>query len=109
MILDDHINLQNSNPLIGPNRPEFGPRFPDMSCPYNKELTTKALEFAQKENIRAHTGVYVAVSGPNLETRAEYRFFENDWRRCGWNVNCARGHCGKPYETTHFCDIRSYG
>ena len=74
MILDDHINLQTSNPLIGPNRPEFGPRFPDMSAPYDKELITKAMEFAQVSNIAAHTGVYVAVTGPNLETRAEYRF-----------------------------------
>lgn len=74
MILDDHINLQTSNPLIGPNRPEFGPRFPDMSSPYNKELIAKASDFAKKENIHAHVGVYVAVTGPNLETRAEYRF-----------------------------------
>lgn len=74
MIIDDHINLQNSNPLIGPNRNEFGPRFPDMSAPYDKSLITNAHEFAQVNNITAHTGVYIAVTGPNLETRAEYRF-----------------------------------
>ncbi len=74
MIIDDHINLQNSNPLIGPNRNEFGPRFPDMSAPYDKSLITNAREFAQANNITAHTGVYIAVTGPNLETRAEYRF-----------------------------------
>lgn len=74
MILDDHINLQPENPLIGRNVEEFGPRFPDMSRPYDPELIRMAQAFAKEENIRAHTGVYVAVTGPNLETRAEYRF-----------------------------------
>lgn len=74
MIIDDHINLQGSNPLIGPNRAEFGPRFPDMSAPYDKELINKALEYGKSQNFRIHTGVYVAVNGPQLETRAEYRF-----------------------------------
>lgn len=74
MILDDHINLQTANPLTGPNLDEFGPRFPDMSQPYNKDLILKAREIANHENYRVHTGVYVAVIGPNLETRAEYRF-----------------------------------
>jgi purine-nucleoside phosphorylase len=74
MIIDDHINLQGHNPLIGPNRAEFGPRFPDMSAPYDKDLINKALEYGKSQNFRIHTGVYVAVTGPQLETRAEYRF-----------------------------------
>ncbi|MEZ4771932.1 MAG: purine-nucleoside phosphorylase [Bacteroidia bacterium] len=74
MILDDHINLQTHNPLIGPNLSDFGPRFPDMSAPYDKELIARALDIANKKGYRVHTGVYVAVTGPNLETRAEYRF-----------------------------------
>lgn len=74
MILDDHINLQPSNPLIGSNLEEFGPRFPDMSQPYDREMIAQAERIAQEEGIRAHTGVYVSVTGPNLETRAEYRY-----------------------------------
>jgi purine-nucleoside phosphorylase len=74
MIIEDHINLQPDNPLIGPNLEEFGPRFPDMSRPYDKDLIERAIRIAEEENITAHTGVYVSVTGPNLETRAEYRF-----------------------------------
>lgn len=74
MIIDDHINLQPANPLIGPNIDEFGPRFPDMSRPYDQGLIKHAQDIAKEESIRAHTGVYVSVTGPNLETRAEYRF-----------------------------------
>jgi purine-nucleoside phosphorylase len=73
-IIDDHINLQTANPLTGKNEDEFGPRFPDMSAPYSKELINKALIIAKESNIPIHTGVYAAVNGPNLETRAEYRF-----------------------------------
>jgi purine-nucleoside phosphorylase len=74
MIIDDHINMQAENPLAGPNIEEFGPRFPDMSRPYDPKMIARAVEIASQENIRAHVGVYVSVSGPNLETRAEYRF-----------------------------------
>jgi purine-nucleoside phosphorylase len=74
MIIDDHINMQAENPLAGPNLDEFGPRFPDMSRPYDPRMIERAVEIANEENIRAHVGVYVSVSGPNLETRAEYRF-----------------------------------
>ncbi|MFN0202761.1 MAG: purine-nucleoside phosphorylase [Bacteroidia bacterium] len=74
VIIDDHINLQGANALVGPNRAEFGPRFPDMSQPYNKELIEKGLKIAKEEGFRVHKGVYVAVSGPQLETRSEYRF-----------------------------------
>ena len=74
MVIDDHINLMNDNPLVGINDDRLGPRFPDMSAPYTPELIDRALEVARREDFVAHRGVYVAVTGPNLETRAEYRF-----------------------------------
>lgn len=74
MVIEDHINLQPFNPLIGSNYEELGPRFPDMSQPYSKKLIEAALTIAQQNNITCHKGVYVAVTGPNLETRAEYRY-----------------------------------
>ncbi|MFN5757838.1 MAG: purine-nucleoside phosphorylase [Planctomycetia bacterium] len=74
MVIDDHINLMNDNPLVGINDDRLGPRFPDMSAPYTPVLIDQALEVARRENFVAHRGVYVAVTGPNLETRAEYRF-----------------------------------
>jgi purine-nucleoside phosphorylase len=74
MIIDDHINLMGDNPLIGINDDRLGPRFPDMSQPYDGRLIDKGLEIARRENFVAHRGVTVAVTGPNLETRAEYRF-----------------------------------
>jgi purine-nucleoside phosphorylase len=74
MVIDDHINLMNDNPLIGINDDRLGPRFPDMSAPYTPHLIDAALTVARRENFAAHRGVYVAVTGPNLETRAEYRF-----------------------------------
>ena len=74
MLIDDHINLMGGNPLVGINDDRLGPRFPDMSRPYEAGLIDKALEIARRENFAAHKGVFVAVLGPNLETRAEYRF-----------------------------------
>ncbi len=74
MIIDDHINLMGDNPLVGMNDDRLGPRFPDMSRPYDLELIEKGLEIARQQNFVAHRGVTVAVTGPNLETRAEYRF-----------------------------------
>ena len=74
MILEDHINLQGDNPLRGRNYDVFGPRFPDMSAPYDAEMITKAKKIADDNNIKTHVGVYVSVMGPNLETRAEYKF-----------------------------------
>ena len=74
MIITDHINLQGDNPLIGPNDDSLGPRFPDMSEPYSRPLTELAEKVALENKIRLERGVFVAVAGPNLETRAEYRF-----------------------------------
>ncbi|MFP6650440.1 MAG: purine-nucleoside phosphorylase [Pirellulaceae bacterium] len=74
MVIDDQINLMGDNPLIGVNDDRLGPRFPDMCEPYDQHLVERALEVAGREGITAHKGVYVAVAGPNLETRAEYRF-----------------------------------
>ena len=74
MLIDDHINLLGGNPLIGINDDRLGPRFPDMCHPYDQSLIEAALKTARKHDIVAHKGVFVAVSGPNLETRAEYRF-----------------------------------
>jgi purine-nucleoside phosphorylase len=74
MVIDDHINLLAGNPLVGVNDDRLGPRFPDMSRPYDPSLIEKSLAIARQENFAAHRGVYVAVLGPNLETRAEYRF-----------------------------------
>ncbi|MBW3599674.1 MAG: purine-nucleoside phosphorylase [Planctomycetes bacterium] len=74
MVIDDHINLLGDNPLIGVNDDRLGERFPDMSAPYTPDLIERAMTIARRENIVAHKGVFVAVAGPNLETRAEYRF-----------------------------------
>ncbi len=74
MLIADHINLLGDNPLIGPNADELGPRFPDMSEPYDLRLQRLAIEVARDERLTLRRGVYAAVAGPNLETRAEYRF-----------------------------------
>lgn len=74
VMLEDHINLMGMNPLIGPNDETIGPRFPDMSEPYDPDLRRLAKQVASEQGIPLHEGVYVAVAGPNLETRAEYRF-----------------------------------
>jgi purine-nucleoside phosphorylase len=74
MLLDDHINLQASNPLIGKNKDELGPRFPDMSAPYHQPSNELLQKIAAQKGIPLHKGVYVSVPGPMLETRAEYRY-----------------------------------
>jgi purine-nucleoside phosphorylase len=73
MLIADHINLLGDNPLVGNNDESLGPRFPDMSMPYDKELRNLARQIAVELGITLREGVYVAVAGPNLETRAEYR------------------------------------
>jgi len=74
MIIRDHINLLPENPLRGINLDQFGPRFPDMSQPYDRTLIAKAKSIAQSLGIPVQEGVYAAVQGPNLETAAEYRY-----------------------------------
>jgi purine-nucleoside phosphorylase len=77
MVIEDHINLLGDNPLIGPNDERLGPRFPDLCRPYDPGLIALARRIALEERIPTHQGVFVAVAGPNLETRAEYRFLRN--------------------------------
>ena len=74
MLINDHINFLGDNPLIGANDPDLGPRFPDMSQPYTKHLLVTANQVALDAGINIHQGVYLAVSGPMLETKAEYRY-----------------------------------
>lgn len=73
MLIADHINLLGTNPLVGANDEALGPRFPDMSAPYDEELRARAREVALEQKIVLREGVYVAITGPALETRAEYR------------------------------------
>lgn len=74
MLINDHINFLGDNPLIGPNDDELGPRFPDMSEPYTERLIETAENVALDLSIKMHEGVYLAISGPMLETKAEYRY-----------------------------------
>lgn len=74
MLIDDHINMIPDNPLRGQNFEELGPRFPDMSQPYDAEMNALLKEIAKETGITLHEGVYTPVAGPNLETRAEYRY-----------------------------------
>lgn len=73
MIINDHINFFPGNPLIGPNLDDLGPRFPDMSDAYDEEMISMALDIAQEKNIRVAQGVYLGLTGPTLETPAEYK------------------------------------
>ena len=76
VLLDDHINLQSANPLTGKNFDELGGRFPDMSEPYSKTISKQLKKQAKTLNLKLKKGVYAAVNGPNLETRAEYRYLK---------------------------------
>lgn len=77
MLITDHINEQGTNPLVGPNIEDWGPRFPDMSEPYDADLRTLARSEALKHEIHLYQGIYLAVLGPMLETRAEYRYMRD--------------------------------
>lgn len=77
MIIKDHISFSTWNPLIGKNEPELGPRFPDMSEPYKKEMITRAKKFGTELGLQLHEGVYFGVTGPTFETRAEYKLIFN--------------------------------
>jgi len=77
MVIDDHINLLNRNPLIGVNDDNLGPRFPDMSAPYDRRLGDRALAIARGEDFICHRGVYIAMLGPTYETRAEIRMLRD--------------------------------
>ena len=76
VLIEDHINLQTANPLTGPNLDSLGPRFPDMSMPYNPDMARQFKAIAQEKGTVVKEGVYAAVTGPNLETRAEYRYLK---------------------------------
>lgn len=76
VLIGDHINLQSGNPLTGKNFDELGSRFPDMNEPYHSDLKNKLFENAKELNIDLKTGIYAAVNGPNLETKAEYRYLK---------------------------------
>jgi len=76
MIINDHINLMPENPLTGKNLDELGGRFPDMSEPYDLKLIEQAVKIGAENGITVHQGVYASVTGPNLETRAEYKYLE---------------------------------
>jgi purine-nucleoside phosphorylase len=103
MVIDDQINLMGDNPLVGVNDDRLGPRFPDMSAPYDPELIDAGLEVARKANFVAHRGVTVAVTGPNLETRAEYRFL----RRIGADV-VGMSTIPEAIVAVH-CGLRTFG
>jgi len=75
MVISDHINFFGTNPLLGPNIKEFGPRFPSMNEAYDKNLRNKAFDIASEHGISLREGIYVGVSGPTYETPAEYRMF----------------------------------
>lgn len=74
VLIEDHINLMGMNPLIGPNEDRLGPRFPDLSRPYSERLIRLTEEAARQKKLEVRRGVYLGITGPNLETRAEYRF-----------------------------------
>lgn len=103
MIIDDHINLMGDNPLVGVNDDRLGPRFPDMSAPYDPALVEKGLEIGRQQNFVAHRGVTVAVTGPNLETRAEYRFL----RKIGADV-VGMSTVPEAIVAVH-CGLRTFG
>jgi purine-nucleoside phosphorylase len=76
-LLTDHVNFQGVNPLVGPNVEDWGPRFPDMTAPYDAELRAAAEEAALQHGIKLHEGIYFAMLGPSAGTKAEYRMVQS--------------------------------
>jgi purine-nucleoside phosphorylase len=97
MIIDDHVNFMDRNTLVGPNDDRLGPRFPDMSAPYDRRLSEMALAIARETNFACHRGTYIGVLGPNYETRAEIRMLRNWGDAVGMSTVpevIAAVHCG---------------
>ena len=93
MIIKDHINLTGGNPLVGPNRDNWGERFPDMTEAYDKRLISLSEDAGEKFAIPLKKGVYAGLLGPSLETPAEVRFLKNHRGRCCWFLDGSGGHC----------------
>ena len=103
MLITDHINLSFTNPLIGPNDNTFGPRFPDMSNAYDKNLKALALDTAKNEKIKIKEGVYLMVSGPNFETAAEIKAFQT------LGADAVGMSTVPEVISASFCDIKTLG
>ncbi len=97
MIIEDHINLMGTNPLMGPNVKELGPRFPDMTEAYDKRLVKIMEALLQKQGTRYHKGVYCGVSGPTYETSCGSPLFETDWRKSRRHEYCAGSDCSESF------------
>ena len=105
MLIDDHINLQGGSPLAFRGVEQLGTRFTDMSAPYDQQSGRILQEIAKENGFPLHKGVYVSVVGPQLETRAEYRYLKNHWSRCGWNEHGAGSDCCKPFKDSYCSSI----
>ena len=103
MVIEDHINLMNLNPLMGPNIKNLGPRFPDMTEAYDKELTGKMISILEEKKIPHWKGVYCGVSGPTYETPAEVRFFASNWWKSRRHEYRSRKYCGQPLGVESLC------
>ena len=102
MIISDHINLFPTNPLMGKNYEELGPRFPDMSEPYDLKLIARAEKIAANNNIKVSKGTYAGLSGPTLETPAEYNYVRSYWSRCCRHEYSSRSNCSTSHGNSLF-------